>query len=218
MTRDTMRILAQDRLISNNTRTTKLNNNDLIIGPTGAGKTRSYVKPNLLQYALEGGCSLIIADTKGSLVEEVGPVMAAHGYKVINLDFINLMNNSVGYNPLDFVSYDPAQKGYSEQEILTISSALVPIETKRDPFWEQSAQIFLSAFIGYALETLPPEEHTLEAVVQLYRNLSQTKQGGGRCFPHQSPRSAVSGLWMLSPARTFSPEARPHSGHFPGPH
>lgn len=173
MTRDTMRILAQDRLISNNTRTTKLNNNDLIIGPTGAGKTRSYVKPNLLQYALEGGCSLIIADTKGSLVEEVGPVMAAHGYKVINLDFINLMNNSVGYNPLDFVSYDPAQKGYSEQEILTISSALVPIETKRDPFWEQSAQIFLSAFIGYALETLPPEEHTLEAVVQLYRNLSQ---------------------------------------------
>ena len=173
MTRDTMRILAQDRLISNNTRTTKLNNNDLIIGPTGAGKTRNYVKPNLLQYALEGGCSLIIADTKGSLVEEVGPVMAAHGYKVINLDFINLMNNSVGYNPLDFVSYDPAQKGYSEQEILTISSALVPIETKRDPFWEQSAQIFLSAFIGYALETLPPEEHTLEAVVQLYRNLSQ---------------------------------------------
>lgn len=173
MTRDTMRILAQDRLISNNTRTTKLNNNDLIIGPTGAGKTRNYVKPNLLQYALEGGCSLIIADTKGSLVEEVGPVMAAHGYKVINLDFINLMNNSVGYNPLDFVSYDPAQKGYSEQEILTISSALVPIETKRDPFWEQSAQIFLSAFIGYALETLPPEEHTLEAVVQLYRNLSR---------------------------------------------
>ena len=173
MTRDTMRILAQDRLISNNTRTTKLNNNDLIIGPTGAGKTRNYVKPNLLQYALEGGCSLIIADTKGSLVEEVGPVMAAHGYKVINLDFINLMNNSVGYNPLDFVSCDPAQKGYSEQEILTISSALVPIETKRDPFWEQSAQIFLSAFIGYALETLPPEEHTLEAVVQLYRNLSQ---------------------------------------------
>ncbi len=173
MTQDTMRILAQDRLISNNTRTTKLNNNDLIIGPTGAGKTRNYVKPNLLQYALEGGCSLIIADTKGSLVEEVGPVMAAHGYKVINLDFINLMNNSVGYNPLDFVSYDPAQKGYSEQEILTISSALVPIETKRDPFWEQSAQIFLSAFIGYALETLPPEEHTLEAVVQLYRNLSQ---------------------------------------------
>ena len=173
MTQDTMRILAQDRLISNNTRTTKLNNNDLIIGPTGAGKTRNYVKPNLLQYALEGGCSLIIADTKGSLVEEVGPLMAAHGYKVINLDFINLMNNSVGYNPLDFVSYDPAQKGYSEQEILTISSALVPIETKRDPFWEQSAQIFLSAFIGYALETLPPEEHTLEAVVQLYRNLSQ---------------------------------------------
>ena len=173
MTQDTMRILAQDRLISNNTRTTKLNNNDLIIGPTGAGKTRNYVKPNLLQYALEGGCSLIIADTKGSLVEEVGPVMAAHGYKVINLDFINLMNNSVGYNPLDFVSYDPAQEGYSEQEILTISSALVPIETKRDPFWEQSAQIFLSAFIGYALETLPPEEHTLEAVVQLYRNLSQ---------------------------------------------
>ncbi len=174
MPQDTLRILAQDRLISNNTWTTKINNNDLIIGPTGAGKTRSYVKPNLLQYALEGGSSLIIADTKGSLVKEVGPVMAAHGYRIINLDFIDLMNNAVGYNPLDFVSYDPAQQGYSEQEILTISSALVPIESKNDPFWEQSAQIFLTAFIGYVLETLPPEEHTLEAVVQLYRNLNRT--------------------------------------------
>lgn len=172
MTRDTMRILAQDRLISNNTRTTKLNNNDLIIGPTGAGKTRSYVKPNLLQYALEGGCSLIIADTKGSLVEEVGPVMAAHGYKVINLDFINLMNNSVGYNPLDFVSCDSKQN-YSEQEILTVTSALIPVEEKSQPVWEQSAQIFLAAFIGYVLETLPPEEHTLAAAAHLYKNLDR---------------------------------------------
>ena len=172
MTQDTMRILAQDRLISNNTRTTRINNNDLIIGPTGAGKTRNYVKPNLLQYALEGGCSLIIADTKGSLVEEVGPVMAAHGYRIINLDFIDLMNNSVGYNPLDFISYD-SKRNYSEQEILTITSALIPVEEKSQPVWEQSAQIFLAAFIGYVLETLPPEEHTLAAAAHLYKNLDR---------------------------------------------
>ena len=113
---DTHRILAQDRLVSNNTWETRLNNNDLIIGPSGSGKTRSYVKPNLLQCALEGRRSLIVADAKGSLVKEVGPVLAAHGYKVVNLDFIKLVSNRCGYNPLAFIEYDPERKKYSEQE------------------------------------------------------------------------------------------------------
>ena len=69
---ETSRILAQDCLIPNDTWVTHINNNDLIIGPSGAGKTRNYVKPNLLQCALQGGESLVVADTKGSLIREVG--------------------------------------------------------------------------------------------------------------------------------------------------
>ena len=60
---DNQRILAQGQLISNSTRTTGINNNDLIIGPSGAGKTRGYVKPNIMQC----NESMVIADTKGSL-------------------------------------------------------------------------------------------------------------------------------------------------------
>lgn len=166
---ETSRILAQDCLISNNTRVTRINNNDLIIGPSGAGKTRNYVKPNLLQCALQGGESLVVTDTKGNLIREVGPVLAAHGYRVINLDLTDLLGNTVGYNPLDYVRRDPVSGKYNEQDILTLSTCLIPVETKNDPFWEQSAQHYLSALIGYALEALPEEEHSLESVCRLYQ-------------------------------------------------
>lgn len=166
---NTSRILAQNCLIPNNTRLTHINNNDLIVGPSGAGKTRNYVKPNLLQCALQGGESLVIADTKGSLIREVGPVLAAHGYKVINLDLTELMNNTVGYNPLDYVRYDSAHKKYNEQDILTLAACLIPVETEKDPFWDHSAQLYLAALLGYALEALPQEEHNLESVCRLYQ-------------------------------------------------
>ena len=72
----TYRILADGCWRSNNTWETGLNNNDLIIGPSGAGKTRGYVKPNLLQCSE----SVIVADTKGSLIDEVGPALRKRGY------------------------------------------------------------------------------------------------------------------------------------------
>ena len=80
---DNQRILAQGQLISNSTRTTGINNNDLIIGPSGAGKTRGYVKPNIMQC----NESMVIADTKGSLKEELGPLLRRRGYQVFSLDF-----------------------------------------------------------------------------------------------------------------------------------
>ena len=69
--KNTYRILGRDAMICNDTYRTGLNNNDLIIGPSGAGKTRGYVKPNILQCSE----SLIVADTKGSLLSEVGPAL-----------------------------------------------------------------------------------------------------------------------------------------------
>ena len=67
-------ILAKDRTLSCDTRQTGLNNNALVIGPSGAGKTRNVLKPNLLQM----NASYIVLDTKGTLCREVGPVLAAH--------------------------------------------------------------------------------------------------------------------------------------------
>ena len=94
MKNNTYRILAKDRLMCNNTWVTGLNNNDLVIGPSGAGKTRGYVKPNIIQC----NESMIIADTKGSLIDEVGPILKQNGYRLLHLNFKDL-DRAGGYNP-----------------------------------------------------------------------------------------------------------------------
>lgn len=158
-----VRILAQDCYMSNDTWATGLNNNDLIIGPSGAGKTRGYVKPNILQC----NESMIIADTKGSLIDEVGPVLRANGYKVILMDFKDL-SRSYGYNPLEYIRYDRRRKRYVEQDIMTIAEALVPVTSQREPFWEVAAKMYLTSLIAYVMECLPKREHTLKYVIDLF--------------------------------------------------
>ena len=157
------RILAQGELISNSTRATGINNNDLIIGPSGAGKTRSYVQPNILQCSE----SMLISDTKGSLWGEFSPLLRRRGYRVLNLDFTDALHAD-GYNPLDYIRYDTQRGKYVEQDIATLCAALIPLGDQRDRFWEESARMLLGALVGYVLEVLPPEEHTLEYVVKLF--------------------------------------------------
>lgn len=158
------RILAEGQSVSNDTWATGLNNNDVIIGPSGSGKTRGYVKPNLLQ--MDG--SLVVTDTKGALREEVGPVLERYGYQVQELNLADPLASPWGYNPLACVRYDERRQRYSEQDILTVSAALVPIEDFHQPFWDMAARAFLECMIGYVLECLPDEEHDLCSVVKLY--------------------------------------------------
>lgn len=162
-TDENVRILAQDQYVSNDTWQTKLNNNDLIIGPSGAGKTRSYVKPNIMQ----GNESLIIADTKGNLHRQLRPLLEEQGYKILILDVKNLANSS-GYNPFDFIRFDRTRKVYKEQDIITVSSTLVPLDPRKDnPFFDMSARMYLSCLIGYSLECRPESEHNLDCVYNL---------------------------------------------------
>ena len=162
------RILAQDCCMDNDTWVTGLNNNDLIIGPSGAGKTRGYVKPNILQC----NESMVIADTKGSLLQEVKPVLKVNGYKIILMDFKDL-HNAYGYNPLDYIRYDRKRQKYVEQDILTIAQALVPnAALDRDPYWNNAARMYLTSLIAYVMECLPKQEHTLKYVADLYAQLS----------------------------------------------
>ena len=156
------RILARDRFISNDTRRTGLNNNDLIIGPSGAGKTRGYVKPNILQCS----GSMIVADTKGSLLEEVGDVLREEGYRIWHLNFKDL-SRSQGYNPLDFIRYDRRRKRWSEQDIMTIAAALTQEKCTREPYWDYAARMYLTSLIAYVMECLPRREHSLKYVVEL---------------------------------------------------
>lgn len=158
-----MRILAKGCYVSNDTRTTGLNNNDIIIGPSGSGKTRGYVKPNILQC----NESMIIADTKGNLCRELKGVLIKNGYKVIDMNFKDL-SRTYGYNPFDFIRFDKNSGKYSEQDISTIASAIIPKPSiKNDPFWELAARMYFTSAVAYTMECLPKEEHNIISAIKL---------------------------------------------------
>ena len=158
------RILADGVAVSNDTWATGLANHDLIIGPTGGGKTRSYVLPNLLS----GAESFVVTDTKGSLRRQVGGILERRGFRVLELDFTNLMHSPWGYNPLRFIRWDGDRQCWNEQDIITVAAALVPVTSQTDPFWDLSARNYAEALIGYTLDNLPREEHTLVSVAKLF--------------------------------------------------
>lgn len=159
------RILGEGQTTSNDTWTTGRNNNDLIIGPSGAGKTRGYVIPNILQCSE----SLIVTDTKGALRQQVGRVLAWHGYRVLEINLADCLSSPWGYNPLDYVRYDSRRDRYNEQDIMNIAAALVPVENGHEPFWDLAARMVLESLIGYVLDFLPDGEHTLSSVVRLFQ-------------------------------------------------
>lgn len=163
------RILAEGRTTSNDTWATGRNNNDLIIGPSGAGKTRGYVLPNILQC----NESIIVTDTKGALHGQVGHILAKHGYDVLEINLSDCLASPTGYNPLEYVRYDGHRDKYSEQDIMTVAAAIVPDEPRNDdPYWHRAARMLLESLIGYVLECLPEDEHDLTSAVELFQRLN----------------------------------------------
>lgn len=158
------RILADGVTVSNDTWATGIANHDLIIGPTGGGKTRGYVLPNLLSSQE----SFVVTDSKGTLRRQVGGILERRGFRVLELDFSDLLHSQWGYNPLRFIRYDEQRGCWNEQDIITVAAALVPVENRTQPFWEYAARNLLEALIGYTLECLPAEEHDLTSVARLF--------------------------------------------------
>lgn len=160
------RILAKNVFVSNDTWVTGINNNDLLVGPPGAGKTRGYVVPNILHTQ----DSLIVADTKGNLCRLYGDHLKEKGYKVMHLDFTDAANTPWGYNPLAYIREcrdDEANKNgdyYSEQDIKKIAQAICPCLNSKEPFWDQAAQMYLETIILFVMNLLPTQQHNLYEV------------------------------------------------------
>ena len=164
------RILASGIEVSNDTCRTNLNNNDLIIGPSGAGKTTGYVLPNLLR--LDGSC--VLADTKGNLKRKTEKILKRRGYKIHTVDFIDLRRSDV-YNPLNYITrYRDGR--WSEQDITALAAALVPIANAEDAFWTRSAQMVIVALIAYVLEALPENERNMSSALEVFK-VFETAQG-----------------------------------------
>lgn len=155
-------ILTSTRSESMDSWVTGLNNNVLVLGCSGSGKTRNFLKPNLLQC--EG--SYVVLDSKGRLFREMGPCLSAHGYTVDRLDFTT-MEGTIGYDPLHHVRWRNGRP--FAQDIISIASALFPrSEMGDDPFWAGAAANYVASYIAYIFEALPDREWNMASVVSVY--------------------------------------------------
>ena len=138
------------------------NKNVLVVGGSGSGKTRFWLKPNLLQCH----SSYVVTDPKGTIVLECGQAMLKNGYKVKVLNTINF-KKSMHYNPFSYV--------HSEKDILKLVTTLMT-NTKGegsggDPFWEKSERLLLTALIAYLHYEAPVEEQNFATLLEMLNTM-----------------------------------------------
>ncbi len=158
------RCLGKGIHVENDTRKTGLNNNDMIIGGSGTGKSGCIGHPQLMTLT---DSSLVMVDTKGQFRKMFADKLSKRGYKVLNLDFVD-PKVSCTYNPLDYVRQNE-DGTYNEMDIMKISESLIPTDMdSHERFWPESAKHVLDFFIAYCLEALPEEDHYMDSVCRLY--------------------------------------------------
>ena len=138
------------------------NKNVLVVGGSGSGKTRFWLKPNLLQCH----SSYVVTDPKGSIVVECGNALLKNGYKVRILNTINF-KKSMHYNPFAYV--------HSEKDLLKLVTTLMT-NTKGegsggDPFWEKSERLLLTALIAYLHYEAPVEEQNFATLLEMLNTM-----------------------------------------------
>ena len=159
-------ILTNTEFLTMNSRPKKAeysrNKNVLVIGGSGSGKTRFWLKPNLLQMH----SSYVVTDPKGSVVTECGNALKKNGYQIRIFNTVNF-KKSMHYNPFLYI--------HSEKDILKLVTALIA-NTKGegsggDPFWEKSEILLFTALIGYIRYEAPEEEQNFATLIELLNSM-----------------------------------------------
>ena len=135
------------------------NKNVMIVGGSGSGKTRFYVKPNLMQ--MPDKVSYVVTDPKGTLIVECGKMLKKGGYRVKVVNTINFAK-SMRYNPFHYI--------HSEKDILKLVNALIANtkgegERSTEDFWVKAERLLFTALIGYIMEEAPEEEQNFPMLV-----------------------------------------------------
>ncbi len=142
---------------------TARNKNVLIVGGSGSGKTRFWVKPNLMQCDSEKyPCSFVVTDPKGDLIIDCGKMLLRKGYKLKVFNTINF-KKSLHYNPFAYI--------HSEKDILKLVNVLIT-NTKGeqkggDEFWTKAETLLYCALIGYLYYEAPIEEQNFSTLVSM---------------------------------------------------
>lgn len=159
-------ILSQTERITMNSRPKEpkyaRNKNVLIVGGSGSGKTRFWIKPNLLQLH----SSYVLSDPKGTLLGEVGNVFLKAGYRIKIFNTINF-KKSMRYNPFEYI--------HSETDILKLVTTLMANTkgegTPGDPFWEKAEKLLYTALIGLIYYEAPEEERNFNTLVEMINSM-----------------------------------------------
>ena len=136
---------------------TKLNNNVLVVGTSGSGKTRSIVTPNILQAT----GSYVISDPKGNLYNKYGGYLRKKGYRVVKLDLIH-PENSAKYNFMKYI--------HCEQDIIKVANMVYTMENQdsdNGSFWDNAVKLLLQSVMAYLWETADPGEQTMCNILRL---------------------------------------------------
>lgn len=139
----------------------KRNLNAIIVGGSGAGKTRSFAKPNVLQ----ANSSLVVLDPKGEILRDTGHLLASKGYEVVVLDLIN-MHKSHCYNPFVYLK--------SDSDVQRLTTNLFKATTPKgavsqDPFWDTAASMLHLALVFYLLYEAPQDEQNYPMLMEMLR-------------------------------------------------
>ena len=168
-------ILMQTERLTMNSRPkdprTARNKNVLVVGGSGSGKTRFFVKPNLMQCVSEKyPCSFVVTDPKGSLIVECGRMLRHFSYRIKVMNTINFAK-SMHYNPLAYI--------HSEKDILKLVNCLIANTRGEgkggDPFWEKSEVLLYTALIGYLWQEALEEDRNFATLIDMIGSM-QTRE------------------------------------------
>lgn len=166
-------ILTDDVMLGLNTRQSRKNLNVLVIGGSGSGKTRFYVKPNLMQM----NTSYIVTDPKGELLRSTGKMLEKNGYVVKVFNLIN-MRNSLNYNPFAYLT--DTNGNYSDANVIKLINVLMKNTKKEgqgsgDQFWEDSTEALLLALAFYLVYEGNENEKNFATMMDLVQ-LAEAKE------------------------------------------
>ena len=155
------KLMTQNVSIGINAKKHRRNLNTLVCGGSGAGKTRFYCKPNLMQ----ANTSFVILDPKGEIVRDVGKLLEAKGYEIKVLDLIS-MEKSHCYNPFVYLQND----NDIQRLVTNLFKSTTPKGSQsNDPFWDTAASMLLLALVFYLHYEAPPEEQNFAMVMEMLR-------------------------------------------------
>lgn len=147
-----------------------LNDNVIVMGSSGTGKTYSFVKPNLLQM----NTNYVVADAKGEILADVGSSLKQNGYDIRVLNLVNL-KHSMSYNPLKYINNDLDLLSFADSVVTSSDDG--KRRTDSDPFWTNGPRELLTALIAFTQEFLPKEDQNMNTVIDLFRLLDQPGAG-----------------------------------------